>query len=159
MKKKDESYKKIVESLWIEINRAILSSSNVKSSLANLRELGLLKEVSEYNLVVDVNKMVEMMLDKPENDEKPLTPQKSADARDNHHNQDDFFEGLSFEENMSLLDDLEQPKVQEASSKTSRNIRQYIDGKPLSMNQIIFQGYLERQFDMDAWLKKARVRL
>lgn len=61
MENQKEVRRKLVEHLWAEINRAIVDSSQVKIALMNIEELGLLKEVSEYNLVLDVHKLIDMM--------------------------------------------------------------------------------------------------
>ncbi|MBI4384891.1 MAG: hypothetical protein HY579_12770 [Nitrospinae bacterium] len=61
MENQEEVRRKLVEHLWAEINKAILDSSRVKIALMNIKGLGLLNEVSEYSLVLDVNKLIDMM--------------------------------------------------------------------------------------------------
>lgn len=155
MHSNDESNKKMVECLWVEINRAILSSPDVKATLANLRELGLLEEINLYNLVVDVNKMVEMILDRPENIDALLTPHKDKDISQKRQEPDETV----FEENpFSSEATDEESKPEKRETGAVRHARQYIDGRPLSKNQINFQEYQAHKFDMTAWMKKARVR-
>ncbi len=154
MNTNDESNKKMVECLWVEINRAILSSPDVKAILANLRELGLLEEIKLYNLVVDVNKMVEMILDRTGNVDDLLALHKATDIPKER-----------LEPNKSLCDENPffsetnaEPKPEKRETGTVPHVRQYIDGRPLSNNQINFQEYQAQKFDMAAWMKKARIR-
>lgn len=154
MPNNDESNKKMVEYLWVEINRAILSSPDVKATLANLRDLGLLEEISLYNMVVDVNKMVEMMLDRPGNTDALITPRKGTDISPKHQEPDESFS----KENPFFPESEEESKSGKRETGAVRHTRQCIDGRPLSTNQINFQEYQAQKFDMTAWMKKARVR-
>ena len=54
--------KKFVEYLWTEINKAILTSPEVKLSIKQLQALGLLDYVSEYNLVLEVDRLIEKIV-------------------------------------------------------------------------------------------------
>ena len=54
MSSKNDGKKKLAEYFWMEINRAILTSPEVKLSIKQLQALRLLDYVSEYNLVLEV---------------------------------------------------------------------------------------------------------
>ncbi len=58
----EEDFKRnFVECLWVEINRAIIGSQDVKSWIKILKELDLLDHVQDYNLVLDVKGLVEII--------------------------------------------------------------------------------------------------
>ena len=62
MSSKNDGKKKLAEYLWIEINRAILTSPEVKLSIKQLQGLGLLEYVSEYNLVLEVDRLIDKIV-------------------------------------------------------------------------------------------------
>ena len=53
--------KKIVELLWIKINEAILKSADVQGLILELERTGKLDSASEFNLVLDVDRLIEMV--------------------------------------------------------------------------------------------------
>jgi hypothetical protein len=61
MANEEESKRKLVECLWVEINRAITGSQEVKSWIRILKELDLLDHVQDYNMVLDVKGLVELI--------------------------------------------------------------------------------------------------
>ena len=61
MANEEESKRKLVEFLWVEINRVVTSSQDVKSCINTIEELGLLGHVQGYNLVLDVKALVELI--------------------------------------------------------------------------------------------------
>ena len=56
--------KRLAEYLWTEINKAILKSPDVQFSIKKLQKLELLDYVSEFNLVLEVDKLIESILKK-----------------------------------------------------------------------------------------------
>ncbi len=120
MENQNEARRKLVEHLWAEINKAIVSSSQVKIALMNIKELGFIEDVSEYNLVLDVNKLIDLMA---MGREGPA----GAAPRGN---------------------------VQDAAPED----RQYIDGKPMTPNQVRFEEYARDRFDEGEWMKKSGIR-
>ena len=62
MSSKNDEKKKLAEYLWIEINRAILTSPEVKLSIKQLQVLGLLEYISEYNLVLEVDRLIDKIV-------------------------------------------------------------------------------------------------
>ena len=54
--------KRLAEFLWTEINKAILKSPDVQTSIKKLEQLKLLDYVSEFNLVLEVDKLIENIL-------------------------------------------------------------------------------------------------
>lgn len=120
MENQKEVRRKLVEHLWAEINKAIVHSSRVKIALMNIKELGFLDEVSEYNLVLDVDKLVDMMAMGREGQAGPV-------PREN---------------------------IQNAPPEE----KQYIDGQPMTPNQVLFEEYARERFDERKWMKKTGIR-
>ena len=129
----DESKRKLVEFLWVEINRAILTSKEVKSSIKILRDLDLLDHLSDYNLVLDVNALVDLI-------QRNETVRESNDRRagDSPSSQDAPAENPGAKDEAKPLD--------------------LVDGKPLSPNEIMFQRHMEKNFDQSLWMKQAGIR-
>ena len=61
MTNEDESKRKMVEFLWVEINRAIISSPEVKSCIKLLKDLDCLGHVQGCNLVLDVKLLLKLI--------------------------------------------------------------------------------------------------
>ena len=62
--------KRLAEYLWTEINKAILKSPDVQFSIKKLQKLELLDYVAEFNLVLEVDKLIESILKKKYNEGK-----------------------------------------------------------------------------------------
>jgi len=136
MANQEDSKRKLVEFLWVEINRAILNSPEVKSSIKILKDLELLDHIADYNLVLDVNALIDLI----QRDEKIQTLPSSKDG----------IEPKASPKPESGKAGEEKPK-QEAPEHR-------IDGKKLTENEVHFQKHLERNFDESEWLKKAGIR-
>lgn len=147
-----DSRKKMAEVLWADINRALLQSPDVRATVKNLRDLNLLEIVKEFNLVLDVEKLVdEILTDGPDTGSVPPYGVFDAEA--------DFEGNKKPPENW---EELEMSQLQFLAKKnslaSSRAKAQRIDGRALSPNEISFQEYLNDQFDELSWMKQAGVR-
>ncbi|GJL78566.1 MAG: hypothetical protein NPINA01_15550 [Nitrospinaceae bacterium] len=135
MANEEESKRKLVEFLWVEINRAIINSMEVKSCIKILKDLELLDHIEDYNLVLDVKALIELIQKKDEKGTELPAREEKADQK------------LSADTGKSGQD-----------QKSEKESPQVIDGKKLTENEILFQKYLERNFDESVWLKKAGIR-
>ncbi len=135
MQNEEESKKKLVEFLWVEINRAIIGSQDVKSCIKILKDLDLLDHVEDYNLVLDVQALIELI----QKDNKKGTPPSNEEIKEKKR-----------------PSDLRQATP--APDKKVEDSPQTIDGKKLTENEVLFQKHLERNFDESIWLKKAGIR-
>jgi len=141
--------KKLAEYLWAEINKAILKSPDVQFSVKKLHKLQLLDYVAEFNLVLEVDKLIESILKQ--------NPDKEASVDDLDKLKEEILEAKinsSFEE-LQLPADLEKKETLELSSPSSL---QWVDGQALSENEIRFEEYFNQQFDENHWMKKAKIR-
>ncbi|MDA0691411.1 MAG: hypothetical protein O3A78_13380 [Nitrospinae bacterium] len=135
MANEEESKRKLVEFLWVEINRAIINSVEVKSCIKILKDLELLDHIEDYNLVLDVKALIELIKKKDEKD----------DAIPSREDKDD----ASPETGSAKAEQKKQP---------AKGSSQKIDGKSLTENEVLFQKHLERNFDESLWLKKVGIR-
>ncbi len=141
MASENEKKKKLAEYLWTEINKAILQSSDVQLSIRKLEKLNLLDYVSEYNLVLEVDKLIENILKK----ELKKGSKSELNSKEMQRDKEPGFDSAEKE-----LSDITSP----FSSKPI----QWIDGRILSKNEILFEEYLNLDFDEKHWMKKAKIR-
>ena len=135
MTNEEESKRKLVEFLWVEINRAIIGSTEVKSCIKILSDLDLLDHVEDYNLVLDVEALIKLINN---DDKKGVMPSR---------------EEIKEKKRASDI----RPGKTDAAKQT-QDSTQMIDGKELTEHEILFQKHLERNFDEGHWLKKAGIR-
>jgi len=57
------SQKKLIEVLWQKINTAILGSPEVQTAMTDLKNASQLDAVKEFNLMLDVEKLIEGTLE------------------------------------------------------------------------------------------------
>ena len=138
----NENRKNMQELLWIKINNAILKSEEVQNLIMELERTGKLDAVSQYNLVIDVGVLIEAVLK----------------LGVNTRNEEKFLEKLkeklfaSFEEE-NLDPDSSFSKIPNIiESKETRS------NPPLSSGKNFQRIDGEKDFDEEAWLKKARIR-
>lgn len=140
--------KKFAEYLWTEINRAILTSPEVQFSIKQLQALGLLDYVSEYNLVLEVDRLI----DKIVKETKDVTVEELSQLKK------DF---LEVEEN-GQIEFSSEKKIREKTDSDDSNCLKthpWVDGKLLSENEMLFEEYLCQEFDEEKWLKQTKIRL
>jgi|FLOH01.1.fsa_nt_gi hypothetical protein len=154
--------KRLAEYLWAEINKAILKSPDVQFSVKKLEKLQLLDYVSEFNLVLEVDKLIESILKK--------SAVREAKTLDLEKLKNEFLEAKTnfAHEETQLHDELDEPdepkfdpvekKLPDISSPFSPQPLQQIDGEALSENEILFEEYLNHGFDEKDWMKEAKIR-
>lgn len=64
---KERNKKELAEFLWLEINRAIINSSNVRNCLKILQQMDMLDFLCQHDYILDGKKLVEKLLDEPQN--------------------------------------------------------------------------------------------
>lgn len=140
--------KKFAEYLWTEINRAILNSPEVKVSIKQLQALGLLDYVSEYNLVLEVDRLIAKIV----KETKDVTVEELAQLKN------DF---LEVEENGQIDFSSEKKIKEEMETEESTRFKTipWVDGKLLSENEMLFEEYRCQEFDEVEWLKQSKIRL
>lgn len=140
MQNEEESKRKLVEFLWVEINRAIIGSQDVKSCIKILKDLDLLDHVEDYNLVLDVQALIDLI---QKDGKKGASPSN---------------EEIKEKKRPSDLRQTIPDSDEKTSDPKTEDPGQTIDGKRLTENEVLFQKHLERNFDEGNWLKKAGIR-
>jgi hypothetical protein len=158
MSRREESKKRLVEFLWAEINRAILKSSDVKSSVKSLQALDLVNYVSDYNLVLDVRTLVDMIL---KEEDGSLTSLDSSGGIFSEDMAPKFMEAPEDKRNSSAQNSNDSDDAPADGSlnffKKDEN-SQRIDGAILSGNEIKFQEHMQKGFDEDQWMRQVGIQ-
>lgn len=68
---KERNKKELAEFLWLEINRAILNSNNVRNCLKILQQMDMLDFLCQHDYILDGKKLVEKILDQPRRLDEP----------------------------------------------------------------------------------------
>lgn len=153
MSRREESKKRLVEFLWAEVNRAILRSPDVRSSVKSLQALDLLSYVSDYNLVLDVKTLVEMIV-KDEEGDALSSMEESAEL-----GADEMVpKFLEVPAEKRRTDDSAGEETFDESGAVLKPLGQRIDGQVLSENEIRFQERLQEEFDEENWMKQTGIR-
>lgn len=77
---KERNKKELAEFLWLEINRAIINSNNVRNCLKILQQMDMLDFLCEHDYILDGKKLVEKLLDEPNKLGEPgITAEESMD--------------------------------------------------------------------------------
>ena len=144
--------KRLAEYLWTEINKAILKSPDVQFSIKKLQKLQLLDYVSEFNLVLEVDKLIESILKQNED--------REASTQDLNKLKEEFLEAKanSDPEELQLQTDPQESETLNLSPSVTPDPLQWVDGKALSENEIRFEEFFNQQFDEKHWMKKAKIR-
>jgi hypothetical protein len=154
MSSKNDSKRKHAEYFWMEVNKAILNSPEVKLSIKQLQALGLLDYVSEYNLVLEVDRLINKIV-KEADDVTPdeLTQLKKDFLEVEESGQVDFLKSNNKKINLK-------EKADPEDSETSKTISMpWVDGKLLSSNEMLFEEYVSQKFDEEQWLKQIKIKL
>jgi hypothetical protein len=140
----------------MEINRAILTSPEVKLSIKQLQALGLLDYVSEYNLVLEVDRLIEKIVKEADD----VTPDELSQLKDDfleveESGQIDFSHSQKNRKKTTLKE-----KTDPEESETLKTISMpWVDGNLLSGNEVLFEEYLSQEFDEEQWLRQTKIRL
>ena len=68
---KDRNKKELAEFLWLEINRAIINSNNVRNCLKILKQMDMLDFLCQHDYILDGKKLVEKLLDESTDLDEP----------------------------------------------------------------------------------------
>lgn len=120
------------ENLNDAILRAILASKDVQEILARFKNQGQMNEKAVLNLFLSLDEMQQMI------DENTTDP---ADYK--------LEPGNKISTPVRKKEEKEEPTPKEQT---------VIDGKLLTMNEVLFEKFYEGKFDESGWLKKARIK-
>ena len=131
----DELFEKEYENLNDAILQAIVSSTEVQEILIKLKKQEETNDIAVLNLFLSLDELHEMISEKNNNDSCIY---KSAPAE------------------LNTIKHAEDATKQVCSNGKKEN---FIDGKPLTINEILFENFCQGKFNEETWKKKARIRL
>jgi len=79
---KERNKKELAEFLWLEINRAIINSNNVRNCLNILKQMDMLDFLCQHDYILDGKKLVEKLLDEPLRREEGARRDEDGDEAD-----------------------------------------------------------------------------
>ena len=131
----DELFEKEYENLNDAILKAIVSSTEVKKILITLKERGEINDIAVLNLFLSLEELYEMISEKDNNNDcvYKSEPEKS-----------------------NALKNKEDAVKKVGSGSKNKN---FIDGKPLTLNEVLFENFCQGIFNEETWKKNARIRL
>jgi len=131
----DELFEKEYENLNDAILQAIVSSTEVQEILIKFQQQKETNDMAVLNLFFSLDELHEMISEK---NNKDSCVYKSEPAELNT---------LKHEEDVKK-------KVYSRGKNES-----FIDGKPLTLNEMLFENFCQGKFNEETWKKKARIRL
>ncbi|MEC8957853.1 MAG: hypothetical protein VX495_05645 [Nitrospinota bacterium] len=132
----DELFEKEYENLNDAILKAIVSSKDVQKILITLKEREEINDTAVLNLFLSLDELYEMISEK--HNKNNSCPYKSESTESNT---------LNHKEDVSKKVD------------SPDNNENFIDGKPLTLNEILFENFCQEKFNEEIWKKKARISL
>ena len=131
----DELFEQEYENLNDAILKAIVSSVEIQEILIKLKEQEEINDTAVLNLFLSLDELYEMILEK---NNKRSCVYKSEP-----------------EQSPKLKYGEDKEKYTEPLSKNGN----FIDGRPLSLNEVLFENFCQAKFNEEIWKKKARIRL
>jgi len=131
----DELFEKEYENLNDAILKAIVSSKDVQKILITLKEREEINDTAVLNLFLSLDELYEMISEKHN---KNSCAYKSEPTESNT---------LNHKEDVSKKVD------------SPDNNENFIDGKSLTLNEILFENFCQEKFNEEIWKKKARISL
>ncbi len=131
----DELFEKEYENLNDAILKAIVSSKEVQKILITLKEQEEINDIAVLNLFLSLDELYEMISEK---DNKNSCVYKSEPTESN------------------TLKNKEELVKKFGSLGNNDN---FIDGKCLTLNEVLFENFCQGKFNEELWKKKARIRL
>jgi len=131
----DELFEKEYENLNDAILKAIVSSKDVQKILITLKEREEINDTAVLNLFLSLDELYEMISEKHN---KNSCAYKSEPTESNT---------LNHKEDVSKKVD------------SPDNNENFIDGKSLTLNEILFENFCQGKFNEEIWKKKARISL
>ena len=135
----DELFEKEYENLNDAILQAIVSSTEVQEILIKLKKENESNDIAVLNLFLSLDELHEMISEK-----------------NNEKNNNDSCAYKSEPAELNILKHEEDATKQVCLHGKNEN---FIDGKPLTLNEMLFENFCQGKFNEETWKKKARIRL
>ena len=131
----DELFEQEYENLNDAILKAIVSSVEIQEILIKLKKQEEINDTAVLNLFISLDELYEMISEK--NNQRSCVYKSEPEQ----------------------LTTLKNGKDKENNPATLSNNGDFIDGKPLSLNELLFENFCQGKFNEEAWKKKARILL
>ena len=129
----DELFEKDYETFNDAILQAIVSSLEVKELLIKFKKQKETNDIEVLNLFLSLDELYEMIF---ENGNKNSCDYKKEPMKSSTFEYEEDKKIPSFDKN-----------------------KNFIDGKSLTLNEILFENFCQEKFNEEAWKNKARIRL
>ena len=132
----DELFEKEYENLNDAILKAIVSSKDVQKILITLKEREEINDTAVLNLFLSLDELYEMISEKHNKNNSCAYKSEPTESNTLNHKED-------------------------VSKKVDSpgNNENFIDGKSLTLNEILFENFCQEKFNEEIWKKKARISL
>ncbi len=127
----DKAYEELNEAIM----KAIVSSEEVRTVLTNFKSKDMISNLAVLNLILSLEELSDLVFGKSDKNYK--------------------FE--SVDENELESQDFKASET--PREKPAAPASHIVDGKRLSEKEILFEKYCEGNFNLEEWLKKARIKL
>jgi hypothetical protein len=150
----------LLEILMTEIETVILNSEKIQSRFKQISNMGILKSIAHQNFGANLGDLAEAILKGVENkDSFPQLQQGQNSSETNSTSESrESLQQSSSEEGASCQGNpCQNENIHEEIESENNCPLQQVDGKKLSPQEIRFQEYLEKNFNEDLWLEKAKI--
>ena len=131
MDSQDSSLDKEYERLNDAIMKAIVSSKDVEKVLQDFNGKKMINDLAVLNLILSLEELYDLVFSNPETQsEFSLEPMEGSSSMD-------------------------EPEPKQTPTKPGC----IVDGENLTPNEILFEKYLQRNFDEKDWLRKVGIKL
>ncbi len=127
----DKAYEELNEAIM----KAIVSSEDVRAVLTNFKEKDMISNLAVLNLILSLEELSDLVFGKNQNKYK-------FESVEGNESEPRRFEAT--------------PPSQERPESSPHHM---VDGKRLTEKEILFEQFCQGNFDMEKWLKKARIKL
>jgi hypothetical protein len=150
----------LLKILLSEIETVILNSKKIQSRLREISKLGILENIAHQNFGANLGELAEAILEGVDiKDSFPQRQQKQDSSGNNSLSElQKWSQQAPYEEDSECGGNPCPGKNTHDGIEGEKNSRyQQIDGMKLSLQEIRFQEYLEKQFSEGKWLTKAKI--
>lgn len=146
MTNNEDFINELIQKLCAAINKAIVDSPEVRDVIQTFNQNNLISIAIDYNLILDTKSLIEYI-----NKQRDGVNPRAA-AAENKIPAAQGSSSLEAGETAVLISSGE-------FSKKPLKDAQFIDGKKLSENEMLFENYFRARFNEAEWLEKTGIRI
>lgn len=146
MTNNEDFVNELIQKLCAAINKAIVDSQEVRDVIQTFNQNNMIAIAIDYNLILDTKSLIEYI------NKQPGGVNLRASVAENKIPAAQGSSSPKAEETSVLVSSGEFPR------KPLKDA-QFIDGKRLSENEMMFENYFRARFNEAEWLKKTGIRI